>query len=916
MSTSPNSHIVHVPAFAVQSPIAGSAGLSISPPKRSVDTREDGGPHSSISLPSSSSPPPQAHPVSNPATFLSPEQMRTGLELQDLLIQHQLMQQQLEMQSRMIERLTLSIANSTGVNANVVASTAVSNIDVSNKEIANNGAKVANVKNETAANMIKTTEEGSVTAVSAEAEYLLRLQQEQLQYQLWQQQQQQQQQRLSFDQQQQLFMAHQLWMYQQQQQHQQQMSQEQMFLYQRREDVQAAEAAIRQNLMLQRSLQAQTRKLQQQQQRGLSGNDNSRNMAKKSSHYNNYSTVKSSSVALKTQGKGGRDTTINPSKVVARLQSALSSPLGSRSSNSNTASYTQSSNQRRVLSTRQSSSQSHSKSIKSIEMEVEGNQTKDQMSTSLFNTSTSKVGDTAQETSYVIENIETIIPQPASQLPLPQETSLSRSSSPNSYLDEEQIIMRSSSPISQMAPDSLQDADDATASVIFPLQPQLSPSQLNQQQQLGGSYAILADTRVFSHELTDRSPSRMGSSHHEPQQQRIESSPRRLSSFPPTRVPLISPSEVNSAPRPSTASSPQRKHDASSEGFNRQQQQQRQQLNPGTQTGVRNPSRSRGGGVSLVSNRGNSSSSSRNSSSSISRSNSRVNSANTVRITSPRSAQAFRQQLPQQQQQQSEYPNYYESDHALSSSVIEDAAGSALGSIVYDQQKDRPSFLTSVSSPYGAQLHESSIEGVPDWEVSRGLGRRREIEERFGKGRAGTFSFESERAMPAPVSDLTSPYSFTPFQLTQYKGPSTSLSSSGAQTSNASTRSRPNSSSSSIDHRKQKQNVNAAPAPLRNRLSTASSTTRTPLFSSTSTSLLVQSPRVPPKSSSSPSVKNSDSVIPEVIEHYSPAQHTSLNKAAESDHAVKSTSSPLFTTTQSPRDRFLWKRSLELLELQ
>ena len=102
-------------------------------------------------------------------------------------------------------------------------------------------------------------------------------------------------------------------------------------------------------------------------------------------------------------------------------------------------------------------------------------------------------------------------------------------------------------------------------------------------------------------------------------------------------------------------------------------------------------------------------------------------------------------------------------------------------------------------------------------------------------------------------------------------------------------------------HRKQKQNVNAAPAPLRNRLSTASSTTRTPLLS---TSLLVQSPRVPPKSSSSPSVKNSDSVIPEFIEHYSPAQHNSLNKAAESDHAVKSTSSPLFTTTQSPRDRF------------
>jgi len=52
---------------------------------------------------------------------------------------------------------------------------------------------------------------------------------------------------------------------------------------------------------------------------------------------------------------------------------------------------------------------------------------------------------------------------------------------------------------------------------------------------------------------------------------------------------------------------------------------------------------------------------------------------------------------------------------------------------------------------------------------------------------------------------------------------------------------------------------------------------------------------VPQKKSSSPSVKHSDSVIPEVIEQYSP-----VNKAAESDQAL----SPLFTTTQSPRDRF------------
>jgi hypothetical protein len=980
ISSSP-SHIVHVPAFAVQSPIAGSAGLSISPKRGSSPQSLSSSSSSPLqqttaSFTSSSSPQAQAHPVSNAAAFLSPEQLRTGLELQDLLVQHQLMQQQLEMQSRMIEKLTLSIANASNTSA---SSSPGPSGEVSYGGETNEMKKLT--VESTSSTGSHTTE--PVTALTAEAQYLQQQQQHQqqqhLQYQLWQQQQQQmyliQQQQQQQQQQQylpvlrqqsaessgntgyqnvgvfksneqyeQFLIAQQMWMYQQQQQQQQQQGQE-YYQYQRMETVLAAEKAVRQNLLLQKSLLAQKNMLLQQQQHkqrtstssrggvlkaGFAGD--SRFSGKKNSHYNNYSTLNSSlssssSLLTSRNGNAREGRPINPSKVVAKLQTPLSSPLGSRSS-SNASTTTTSRSHQQQHHHQLLSSQSQSQAEQSYETEsgitMKQNDQENGVHTITINTSPSPPqqvienieGNIDEGNTYIgtvpvhDENNESTIPPPATQLPL-QVSSLSRSSSPISYLEEDQIH-RSSRTISPIAPDSLQDADDITASVIFPLQPQSLPSSSS-------------SDNIYSHELMARPPSRMGTSLQN-QNLHVES-PRRLSSIPSASKPLLSPSDTSkSPPRPATATTfslPRRQESKTTRFDDDSQQQQRQQkveskqqvISTRKQTGMFNISKSRIGTNGVPVNeqrRSGSRSSGAITSSSISRSssNSRVNSASSIRIMSPRSAQSNRQAHNQQQhhhlhhlhhhqQLQSDNPNYYENEHAVSASVFEDAAGSALGSIVYEQ-KDPSSSTSSTFSPSGGAtlLHESSIEGVPDWEVSRGLGRKREIEDRFGKGRAGTFSFESKRAMAVPMSDLTSPYMLTPWQLTQYKGPSSGI----QQGSKGGSRSRPT-SSSRADLQKQPVIVKTVShkGPTGKRMTSHSSTAAINVVTQS------QSPREG-VSKASPSLRQkpspSSSVIPEFIESNSPTRQNPLNNSS-----ITSSSLSPFVNTQSPsqaqeRDRF------------
>jgi hypothetical protein len=873
--------IVQIPVFAVQSPIAGSAGLTISPKRSSPQ---------SLSL----------DPLASTSSqqVLSPEQMRTGLELQDLLMQHQLMQQQLEMQSRMIERLTQSIANSSisqssvsQSSLNTTTSAAVNEVIPTSINTLNN-SDIATLQNEQPA-----------TAVSAEAQYLLQQQQQlQLQYHLWQQQQKQQQQ-----QQQQQFIANQMWSYQQQlYQQQQQQQQQQMYQFQRMEDVQAAEEAVLINLNLQRSLQAQTNKLKQQYHQHYSSNSrqgNKTDTSKRTSQYNTYASIATTRErGRKGEREGGykKTTSINPSKVVARLQSALSSPLGGNSKINMSLSSASS----QSMSTR---NHSHSLSktlnpVKQLEILSPSKQNNhiiaNQSSVSEIGIhqftleNTTNMQETSSVPNEVISNQEKGLPTAAStELPI---LTLSGSSSPTSFLEDEQIannnnnnviinsaqtdsnnINSSSSHDSPIPPDSLHEIDDMNASVVFPLhESSLLPSSQQGFDQHGIKEISIKRDLI-------RSPSRLGSS-------RLES-PRRLSSFPATREPLLSASDISKVIlRPATASSPMRGDRLATTTATTMNH--RKQSRPGLLPSSKYGSRTQSKLLQVAKTQYNVGNSNNNNLPIIPlQQQSRATSENNRRRTSPSSAQSTRQHVQQIHQHQnlsffhsseltSPNPNYYESDHVVSDSVF-DATGSALGSIIYEKE--------NISSSFNA-LHESSIEGVPDFEVDRGLGRRREIEERFGKGRAGTFSFERERAIQVPVGDLTSPYTIIPWQLPQYKSQNKNQQRVNNKNPN---RSRP-SSSVTVDQKKTKTTTSSSSSIL-----TTNGPERNAISSSTSTTLLSQSPRsitAPLSTSFSQSPRDTDT---DVINKASP-------KMMQQQQQQLVSSSPLSQSQVQDRDRF------------